>query len=180
LELVADKITQDLLNQIPYQGFVVTDPLIGKTVYEEDSKKLVVIDSGTTDEIQEGMDVQWIQVLLPEAPNLKEGEPLLRQAKIEVIADGKVTKIKRGVFTAQIDRVKAMDLMTERTFVVIPKLASKMGETYLGAEVAKEKNAPEVLPTIINPVAPESQGARRGTLVFGSVLSVLGLLLLGL
>jgi hypothetical protein len=180
LELVSDKLTQDLLSQIPYQGFVVTDPLVGKTVFDEDSKKHVVVDTGTTDDVQEGMDIQWIQVLLPEASEIKEGVPLLSQVKIDVIADGKISKIKKGVFVAQIDRVKSIDLINERTLAVIPKLANKLGENYLGSEIAKEKTSPEVLPTIINPIAPESQGARRGTLVFGSLVSVLGLLLLGL
>jgi hypothetical protein len=180
LELISDNITQELLSQIPYQGFVVTDPLIGKTLYDEDSKKYAVVDMGTTDSVTEGMDVQWVKIYIPEKPTLKEGDPILPQSKIQVVAEGKITKIKRGVFVAQVERAKSMDLIGEGTFVVIPKLASKLGESYLAHDIVKEKNAPELLPTMINPVAPESQGAKKQTLIFGSVISVIGLLLLGL
>ncbi len=180
LELISDNLTQELLSQIPYQGFVVTDPLIGKTLYDEDSKKYAVVDLGTTDNVQEGMDVQWVKIYIPEKPTLKEGEPLLPQSKIQVIGEGKISKVKRGVFVAQVERAKSVDLINEGTFVVIPKLSSKLGESYLGHDIVKEKNAPELLPTMINPVAPESQGAKKQTLIFGSVVSVIGLLLLGL
>jgi hypothetical protein len=180
LELIADKLSQEFISNMPYQGFVITDPLIGKTVYEEESKKYVIVDVGSTDDLQEGMEVQWIQVVLPEKPDFKEGVPLYNQSKIQVIGDGKVSKIKRGVFIAELDRAKSAELITERTMVVIPKIANKIGEAYLTKDIVKEKNSPEVLPTLINPIAPESQGAHRSTLVFGSVISVIGLLLLGL
>jgi len=178
VEMVSDNLTQELLSQVPYQGFVVTDPLIGKPVYEEDGKTFSVVDTGNTDNIQEGMDVQWIQVYIPE--KTKPDDPLLSQSKVQVIGEGKITKVKKGVFVAQIDRAKSLGLINESTFVLIPKLASKLGETYLSHDIVKEKNAPELLPTMINPVAPESQGAKKQTLIFGSVVSVIGLLLLGL
>jgi hypothetical protein len=180
LELICAKLTQEFLSQVPYQGFVVSDPIIGKTVYEENNKKLTQVDIGSAADLEEGMDVQFVQVLIPSKADYKEGQPLLPQEKIEILGEGKVLKIKNGSFVAEITRSKSLDMITDKTMVTIPKLAIKLGESYVGAEVAKEKTAPESLPTIINPVAPESQGAHKQTIIFGSVASIIGLLLLGL
>jgi hypothetical protein len=174
LELISDKLTQEFLSQVPYQGFVITDPIVGKTIYDENNKKLAMIDTGLTGEIEEGMEVQFIQV------NLPEETPLFAKEKIEVLGEGKIIKIESSTVIAEIDRAKSWEKINDKTLVTIPKLAIKLGESYVGAEVAKEKNAPENLPKMINPVAPESQGAHKQTIVFGSVLSVIGLLLLGL
>lgn len=175
LAVVSLRLTQELLASIPYQAFTVVDPLIGKAVYEENGRKFVTVDMGITDDIGVGTDFQWIDFQLPDE---KGSEPLLKNSKFSVIGEGKVVKIKRGVVVAELKRAKSVEAITEKTLVRLPSEIEKTEKMYLGTEVGAERLAPELLPTIINPVAPESTGAHRQTLVFGSILSILGILAL--
>jgi hypothetical protein len=175
LELVADKLTQELLAIVPYQAFTVIDPLIGKPVYEEVSKKYAVIDTGVTDDLGVGMNVQWVEVVMPDQVN--PNHAILPDSKLVVIGEGKIAKVKRGVVIAELLRANSANGITEKTMVRIPQEAEKQ-QTYLSNEASKERQSPEMLPTLINPVAPESNGAKKNTLVFGSIFSILGILAL--
>lgn len=175
LRVTNEKLTQEMLYSIPYQGFTVTDPLIGKSVFEETGKKFAVVDVGTTDGVTTGMPIQWVQIKIPET--VKEGEIALSGSTLEVLAEGRVAKVKRGVFVAEIQRAKTVDLIKNGTLVRIPSEIQKT-EAYVKSDIQSEKVGPEILPTLINPVSPDSQNIKRQTVVFGSIFSILGLLAL--
>ncbi len=175
LELISDKLTQEFMNAIPYQAFTLLDPLIGKPVYTESEKKYAAIDTGLTEDVAVGTDVQWVQIQLPEN---SPGDPSLSTSKIEIVGEGRIVKYKRGVGTVEILRAKSMELISERALVRIPSIADKIAQSYVATTDPNERLAPEILPTIINPVSPESTSAKKNTMIFGSILSVLGILAL--
>ena len=174
-------MSQDLLDQIPYQAFTVTDPLIGKPVYEETNKKYAVVDVGNTENLSVGSEIQWVDVVLPE--NAGPG-PLIEQTKIAVIAEGKIVTVRRGVVVAEVQKATADDKIIEKSLVRIPSEVKKM-EVAMGltddlAPLPHQHLAPEMIPTVVSPVTPDSAGARKKTLLFGSIFSILGIIALGL
>ncbi|MDZ4676084.1 MAG: hypothetical protein SGI74_01130 [Oligoflexia bacterium] len=175
LELITEKLTQELLAIIPYQAFTIVDPLIGKAVYEEVGKKYAVIDVGVTDGLTVGMDVQWTAVNMPE--DFDKRRPVLSDSKMILLGEGKITKIKRGIVIAELQRAISNDTITEKTMVRFPQEIEKI-QSYLSIEASKERIAPEILPTLINPVSPESNNAKKNSLIFGTILSILGILAL--
>jgi hypothetical protein len=182
LELVSEKLSQDLLNQIPYHAFTVTDPLIGKAVYEETNKKYAVIDVGNSDDLPVGAAIQWVNVILPER---KDGEPskkpLADQTKIAVIGEGKIVKIKKGVVIAEIQKATTNDEIKEKTLVRIPFEEKKtVAAADLDTQTIHQHLVPEMVPTVIAPVTADSTGARKDTLIFGSIFGVLGIIALAL
>lgn len=173
LELASDKLTQEMLARVPYQGFTLVDPLKGKPVYDEGDKKYALVDVGMTEDVGPGTEIQWININLP-------GEdadgPLLGQSKLEVVGEGRVIRVKRGVATVEVLKVKSLDEIVEQTLVRIPTIAEKLAQS---TDLAPgDRLAPQMLPTIINPVAPGSDQAKRTTLTFGTILSILGILAL--
>ena len=181
LEVASEKMSQDLLDQIPYQAFTVTDPLIGKPVYEETNKKYAVVDVGNTENLSVGSEIQWVDVVLPE--NAGPG-PLIEQTKIAVIAEGKIVTVRRGVVVAEVQKATADDKIIEKSLVRIPSEVKKM-EVAMGltddlAPLPHQHLAPEMIPTVVSPVTPDSAGARKKTLLFGSIFSILGIIALGL
>jgi hypothetical protein len=178
LELISDKLTTDLLNEIPYQAFTIIDPLVGKPVYEEGAKKFVMIDAGLTPDLTGGMDLHWVDVTFPDDAK----GPLMPQMKVTVIGEGKIRKVRRGVVTAELISATDEKAIQERTLVRIPKIAAKFAKSYTdsGANVGQERLAPEMAPTMLKPVAPQATGARRNTMIFGSILGVIGVVLMAL
>lgn len=177
-ENLALKVFQELSSVIPYQGFTIIDPLIAKPVFEDGTKKLAIIDVGNTDGLSTQTDVQWVDVKIPSHP--EKDTPILGQSKMAVIAEGRITKIRRGTVVAEIIRATNMDDIKEKVFVRIPKIAEKVTEPFL-SQTNKEKKdfiLPELSTTQIPAVSGDDGGQRKNTTIFGGLLSFLGILAL--
>ncbi len=150
LQSSAQKLIDDFIAAVPYQGYQIVDPLIGMPVYEEGDVKLAQIDVGLASSVQIGDVVQWIKVVVVNLnPIFQSG------AKITVYAEGRVIKIDQGVATAEIVRASKLDAIKEYSLVRIPRemehLQGTMAlkdtiKTTLGAElIAPEESQMEVL-----------------------------------
>ncbi|MCB0415802.1 MAG: hypothetical protein KDD50_15800, partial [Bdellovibrionales bacterium] len=71
------------LADIPYQGYVIKDDLIGKVLYEEDGKKYVKVNVGASTQISEGEKIQFFELESVNAKNLYQGG-----SQIKVFAEG--------------------------------------------------------------------------------------------
>lgn len=128
------KLLLDFISSIPYQGFVITDNLIGKTVYNEGEKKLFKADVGEGTQVTIGDSVQLIKV---KADRLK---PLFQDgASIEVYAEGKVIQVDRHLVTVQLTRVQEKAEVKADALVRIPDELRRLKEMY-GMHEDPEKN----------------------------------------
>lgn len=172
LTQVTQRVVQEMLAVIPYQAYTIEDPIIGKTVYEEAGQKLALVDVGLNQEMKVGTNVQWINVIVPPSGKLS-------QCKIAIVGEGSVSRVRKGVVVATLDRVTDLSAITPKTLVRIPKQAAKLVEAYT-SQAGSAPLQPDIIPTIINPVSPESDEAKKKSLIFGGALSFLGILILAL
>lgn len=124
---------------IPYQGFQVSDEVIGKPVYEEDSKSYAQVFIGANSKIEVGDSAQWIQV------TGDVGQAFFSSTtKITVIAEGQVKEIKGDRAVIQIQKMADPSLLRDNTLVRFPKEINRLQELYVGPD--KDSSlAPEYL-----------------------------------
>lgn len=144
LTSVAQKLTQDFIASIPYQGFVITDPIIGKPVYKERKKTLVKVDVGLNSQVNVGDPVQLVRV---ETVNL---QPLfLDGGRVEVFAEGHVVQVDRKSVVVEIER-SSKDNIEELAAVRFPKELARLQEQLHLKDRLKTVNS-NVLATEMNP-----------------------------
>lgn len=128
---VSLKLLNSFIASVPYQGFVVTDPLIGKSLYEKNRKQLVKIDFGLNSEVKSGNVVQFIRVLSDRLDPLFDGVK-----NTEVFAEGKVIESEGRIATAEISRFNQLSGIKESTLVRVPIEFERLQREY----ALKEKN----------------------------------------
>jgi hypothetical protein len=132
------KLTQDFLASVPYQGFVVVDPLKNRAVYQEGRRQLVRAEIGTSAEVDVGDAVQLIRVY---SDNLK---PLFTHgAAIEVFAEGRVFEKNHEIITIELDRVNRAANIQEGTMVRLPRELKRLEQLYALSDSLKTKIDPE-------------------------------------
>lgn len=132
------KLAQDFIASIPYQGFVVVDPLKGRPVYQEGRRLLVKIEVGANSEVDLGDQVQLIRVY---SDHLK---PLFTHgASIEVFAEGRVVEMNRESLLVELDRLNRSTAIVEGTMVRLPRELKRLQQTYALQDSLKAKIDPE-------------------------------------
>jgi len=156
LQSVAQKLTQDFVASVPYQGFVVVDPIIGKPTYVERKKTYAKVEIGLNSKIAVGDPVQVIRV---ETANMK---PLFAEGgRVEVYAEGKVVEVDRKTAKVEIER-STTEPIQELSAVRFPKEIERLHEQSRLKDRLKTVNA-HVLATEMNPL--EEQVRERKPLV---------------
>jgi hypothetical protein len=124
---------------IPYQGFQVSDEVIGKPVYEEDGKSFAQAYIGSNSKIEVGDSAQWVQVIGD------VGQAFFSSStKVTVIAEGKVKEVKGERIVIEIQKMVDPSLLRENSLIRFPKEVERLQEMYTGTE--KDSNlAPEYL-----------------------------------
>lgn len=132
------KLVQDFMASIPYQGFVVTDPLKGRPVYQEGRRLLVRAEIGTTAEVDVGDPIQLIRVF---SDNLK---PLFTNgAAIEVFAEGRIVEHDREMVTVELDRLNHAAGIQDGTMVRLPRELKRLEQLYSIQDSLRTKIDPE-------------------------------------
>ncbi len=94
-----EKLLYEFLAAIPYQGYVIVDPLINHPTYVEGGNLMFKAEVGLNAQITKGESVQLIRVGA-EATN-----PVFQAAEnIEVYAEGAVTSVDRQIITVAVTR----------------------------------------------------------------------------
>lgn len=132
------KLAQDFVAAIPYQGYVVTDPLKGRPIYQEGRRLLARAEIGSTAEVDVGDPVQLIRVF---SDNLK---PLFTNgASIEVFAEGRIVERDREMITIELDRMNRAAGIQEGTMVRLPRELKRLEQLYSLQDSLNKKIDPE-------------------------------------
>ncbi|MEQ1877196.1 MAG: hypothetical protein ABL958_11150, partial [Bdellovibrionia bacterium] len=81
LESAALKLIQDFVSSVPYQGFQIVDPLLGRPVFEEGRAMYAKVEVGSDATVQKGDAVQWVR-LTGSSPLFQEG------GQVTIVAEG--------------------------------------------------------------------------------------------
>jgi hypothetical protein len=134
LKEVSKKLLFDFISSVPYQGFVVTDNLIGRPVFTEGESSLFKADIGIGSQIRVGDTIELIQI---QTDSIK---PLFQDGlQIQTYAEGIVIRSDRNIITVEITRkVDGFDIISE-SLVRVPKEFSRVKELY-GIQSDEMKN----------------------------------------
>jgi hypothetical protein len=171
LEGAALKLVQDLISSVPYQGFQIVDPLVGKPVFEEGRAMYAKVEVGTDAQIQKGDPVQWIR-LTGSSPLFQEG------GQVTIVAEGIVSEIERDILTVEVQRVTDLKYLREKALVRLPKEQQRLQDNFALKDRFKRQLSPEMLVAEMKPSSPESEQYRSLLTAISSIASFAGLILL--
>lgn len=134
------RLVGDFISSIPYQGFVIRDPLKSGVTYKEGKRILVKADIGLGTEVENGDIVQLVRI------SSDHVKPIFTHgANIEVIAEGRVVKSEREIITAEITRMTRASDIVEKTLLQIPKEQKRLKQLFALSDPLKNKINPEFL-----------------------------------
>ncbi|MGE3975188.1 MAG: hypothetical protein AB7F59_11750 [Bdellovibrionales bacterium] len=164
------KLIRDFVASVPYQGFQILDPLIGKPVYEESKALYAKVDSGQNTRIQVGDLIQWLHV--------RAQPPIFQNHdNLTVIAEGIVTENRQGVLTVEIKRMKDKSLLVEKTLIRAPTEYQRVKEAW-ALPTEKTRLSPDIYIAEMKSAEPESNGNKNMVMTGTTISSLLFLLLL--
>jgi hypothetical protein len=140
----AKKMIYDFIASMPYQGFVVRDPLKGGASYKEENKTLAKISMGLNANVSLGDKVQFVRLYHDSV------KPLFTpDTAPEVIAEGVVTTADRDSAVVEIQRVSPNTPVREFTLVRLPREFQRLRDSYALNQTVKgtlgtEYYSPEV------------------------------------
>jgi hypothetical protein len=121
----AMKLMNDLITSIPYQGYVIVDPIIGRATYSEGDRLFFKADIGLNTQVAVGDNVQVVRV---QAANLN---PIFQQGmNIEVYSEGTVVKVDRQIITVQVTHRQEKSEIKADALVRVPDELKRMREAY--------------------------------------------------
>jgi hypothetical protein len=119
------KLLNDLIFSIPYQGFVIVDPMIARASYSEGDKQFFKADIGLNTQVAVGDSAQLVRV---QASNLN---PIFQQGlNVDVYVEGTVVKVDRQIVTVQVTRKGPKVEIKADALVRIPDELKRMREAY--------------------------------------------------
>jgi hypothetical protein len=149
LEPAVLKLARDFIASIPYQGFVVVDPLKAGPLYREGKRLLVKADIGLGAEAEVGDPFDLVKIT---SDHIK---PLFTHgANIEVFAEGRIVSIDRETVTAELTRLARTTDVHEKTLVRLPKEMKRLEQLFALSDSLKGKINPEFL-------SPEMTSAKQ-------------------
>lgn len=132
------KLAQDFIASIPYNGFVVVDPLKGRPLYQEGRRLLVRAEVGAGAEVDVGDPAQLIHIY---SDRLK---PLFTHgASIEVYGEGRVVEHSRESVVIELDRLNRETVVNEGALVRLPRELKRLEQLYAIQDSLKNKIDPE-------------------------------------
>ena len=132
------KLVNDFIASIPYHGFVVTDALKGRPVYQEGRRLLVKAEIGVNAEVDVGDPAQLIRVY---SDHLK---PLFTHgASIEVFAEGRIVERQGANILIELDRMNRAASVEDGAMVRLPRELKRLEQNYSLQDTLKSKIDPE-------------------------------------
>ena len=138
LEPAVIKLVNDFIASIPYHGYVVTDPLKGRPVYQEGRRLMVKSEIGLNAEVEVGDPAQLIRIF---SDHLK---PLFTHgASIEVFAEGRVVEKSGSSILIELDRINRAAVIEEGAMARLPRELKRLEQTYAIQDSLNKKIDPE-------------------------------------
>lgn len=134
------KLIEDFVASVPYQGFVVIDPLKGRPLYQEGRRLMVKAEVGSSAEVEVGDPAQLIRI---ESDNLK---PLFTHtSSIQVFAEGRVVERLREAIVIEIDRLNRSTPVQEGSLVRLSREQKRLEQLFRIQDSLKNKIDPQFL-----------------------------------
>lgn len=133
---VSTTLMNQFISEIPYQGFVVIDDLMGKPVYSNNNEQEAKIYVGKNSKIAVGDPLQFVEISGQVGQSFFNDNPL-----IDVIAEGNVKEIKGEYCLARIEKVKNLADVKAETLVRFPQEISRLKEIYSQGEKSSNLSA---------------------------------------
>lgn len=125
----AQKLMNDFVVDLPYQGFLVVDSLREKALFEEDGELFAWVSMGNTAHVEENDPVQWIEVVGdPSKVFFKNG------SQSQVLAEGVVSEVKPEKVLVKVTRLRAKEDLVENSLVRFPKEVKALKDLYSGRD----------------------------------------------
>jgi hypothetical protein len=157
---------------IPYQGFQVTDEVIGKAVYETDGKTFAQVYIGANSQIQKDDSAQWVEV------TGDVGQAFFSSTtKVTVIAEGKVSEIKGDRATIEIEKMRDPSELKDNSLVRFPKELNRLKEMYTDGDKSASL-APEYFSSEIKNSSEFSKDHNTTTSALMWIANIAGFILL--
>jgi hypothetical protein len=170
----AEKLVLDFIAAIPYQGFVVVDPLVGRATYMEGDSMLVRVDVGTDAQLKSGDPVELVVL------NQLNTQPLFGDGgALKVVAQGVIEKIEGATVTVKVNRLADGVTLKEGTLVRFPDELKRLQDTYL-MSASKMLSENQVLSDSVRKLTPEQEARRPLVTALSFILNMAVVLLLGL
>lgn len=119
------KLVLDFISAIPYQGFVITDSLMGRALYQEGGRSFTKADIGSGNQARVGDPAQIVSIT---PRNLK---PLFEDGlEMNVLAEGVIAKVDRNIITIEVTRQKEGVKISEGSLVRLPQELRRLQESY--------------------------------------------------
>ena len=133
----SQKLVQDFLLSIPYQGFQIVDEVVGRPVFEVGEQRHAWIFHGANSGLAVGDAVQWVDV------RGEAGEAFFNSSvSVQVIAEGKVVQLKGSQAEVEIEKARALADLHENALVRFPRemerLKSQFSSGEKGAQLSSE------------------------------------------
>lgn len=140
------KLARDFIASIPYQGFVIIDPLKDGPVYRDGRRLMFKADVGLNSEAEVGDPAELIKV---KSDHIR---PLFTHgATIEVYAQGRIVSVDRENITVEVQRlVRSMEIK-EKALVRLPKEKLRLEQQFSMTDPLKNKINPEFISPEITP-----------------------------
>jgi hypothetical protein len=121
----AKKLVYDFVASIPYQGFVVVDPLKRVPMYGDGGKVLAKIHVGDSSKITAGDPVQFVRLYHDTVKPLFTPE-----TNLEVFGEGVVTMVDKESIVVEVLRITKSNPPKEFSLVRLPKELQRLKEMY--------------------------------------------------
>ena len=123
----SQKLVQDFILAVPYQGYQVIDSEIEKPFFEIDGQKHVWVFHGSGSSLLVGDPVQWIDV------QGEPGKPFFNSnLRVEIIGEGKVVSLKGNLAEVVVDKIRQLSDLKENALVRFPGEMAKLKIQYTG------------------------------------------------
>ncbi len=165
-------LINDFLMAIPYQGFQVIDDVIGKALYERDSKKFAQVFLGSNSQIQIGDAVQWVSVTGDISQAYFNGAP-----KVIVLAEGTVVSIKNDRAEVEVLKMRDPSDLKEDSLVRFPKEIARLKELYTSEDKGAALSA-EYLSSEIKNTSEFNKDTHPTITALAFIVNIAGMILL--
>lgn len=149
------KLARDFVASIPYQGFVVLDPLKTGVIFREGRRMLFKADIGLGAEVEPGDTIEIVRVA---SDHIK---PLFTHgAQVEVIGEGRIVSLDRETVVAELVRVSRANDIKEKALVRLPKEMKRLKQLYALSDSLKGRINAEYLSPDLSP-AQQAQAENK-------------------
>ncbi|MGE3385473.1 MAG: hypothetical protein AB7K41_01940 [Bdellovibrionales bacterium] len=142
----AKKLIYDFIASVPYQGFVMVDPLNQSALYSQGDKSLIKVYLGINSHIAIGDTLQIMRLYHDSVKPL-----FVPETVPEIYAEAKVISVEADSVVAELTRHAKSAPINEFSLVRVPSELKRLKEAYalndqLKAQIGTEYYSPEITP----------------------------------